>query len=62
MSATLDYYNQNARSYTSATQALDFRSIQEHFLSENIRLKKGVHGFPVQLGTEWQDHKRVLYH
>ena len=33
MSATLDYYNQNARSYTSATQALDFRSIQEHFLS-----------------------------
>ena len=37
MSATLDYYNQNARSYTSATQALDFRSIQEHFLSRMPR-------------------------
>ena len=33
MSTTLTYYNQNAQSYTSATQALDFRSIQDHFLS-----------------------------
>ena len=33
MSATLDYYNQNARFYTTATQALDFQLIQDHFLS-----------------------------
>ena len=33
MYKTITYYNQNAQSYTSATQALDFRSIQDHFLS-----------------------------
>ena len=33
MFTTLTYYNQNARSYTAATQTLDFRPIQDHFLS-----------------------------
>lgn len=33
MYKTITYYNQNARSYTAATQTLDFRSIQDHFLS-----------------------------
>ena len=32
MFTTLTYYNQNARSYTAATQTLDFRLIQDRFL------------------------------
>ena len=32
MFTTLTYYNQNARSYTTATQTLDFRLIQDRFL------------------------------
>ena len=37
MFTTLTYYNQNARSYTAATQTLDFRLIQERFLSHMPR-------------------------
>ncbi len=37
MFTTLTYYNQNARSYTAATQTLDFRLIQDRFLSHMPR-------------------------
>ena len=37
MFTTLTYYNQNARSYTAATQILDFRLIQDRFLSHMPR-------------------------
>ena len=37
MFTTLTYYNQNARSYTAAPQTLDFRLIQDRFLSHMPR-------------------------